>query len=81
MYREEPADGEPYLQILSKPTDDGSNFGLWILEGDVIQTDPAFVANNPDAIVYLHGTQEAADSAADTEKDRSIKDGWALHTG
>jgi hypothetical protein len=80
LYSTNPQPGHKFRQITARPSDDGSHFEVRIFGGDVIQTDPSFIANNPDAEYYSHTTAESANKDADEERDRSLTEGWLIYT-
>ena len=71
LYKERPAVGNAYRQIVVR-----GQCEVRIFEGDVVQTDPHFIANNPDAEVFFHNSLAAAFADADREYTESVKAGW-----
>jgi hypothetical protein len=73
LYREHPQPGHRYRQIVVVEKD---RFEVLIFEGDVVQTDPQFIAQCSDAEISLHQTLKAALAEAESEFQRSITAGW-----
>lgn len=73
LYRKKPQPGHEFRQIVVVET---SRFQVRIFEGNVIQTDPKFLADNPTAEYYFHDNLK--DALADAEKEfaQSMADGW-----
>lgn len=79
LYKQDPEQKGQYWQITAGPSDDGSRFEVRMFGGDVIQSDPEFETNNPDAECYTHLNKESANQDADNERDRRLATGWLLH--
>lgn len=52
-----------------------------IFEGDLVQTNPEFIADCSDAEVRLHPTLDSAKAEADNEVRESVSDRWARYEG
>jgi len=78
LYKEHPDPGHRYRQIFVVEAEQ-SHFALYILEGDVIQPDPAFIADSQDAEVYFHSNLASAVKEADAEANTSVATGWKLY--
>jgi ABC-type nitrate/sulfonate/bicarbonate transport system substrate-binding protein len=50
-----------------------------VFEGEVVQPEPNFRADNPDAMVAFHNALNDAVRDAEAERDRSIEEGWQLY--
>jgi hypothetical protein len=57
LYNARPEPGHRYRQIVVVEKE---QFEVRIFEGDVVQRDPKFMANNSDAEMYFHPTLKSA---------------------
>ena len=74
--RDNPEPGHHFRQIVII---EGDMFQVRILEGEVIQTDPGWFADNQDAELYMHPTLESAMADLDREVERTQAEGWKLY--
>jgi hypothetical protein len=56
-------------------------FQVRVLEGEVIQTEPQFTANNLGATGELHPGLQSALADADKEYTANVQAGWTLYVG
>jgi hypothetical protein len=73
LYWGRPRQGTQFRQIVVVELE---QFQVRILDGEVIQTEPQFTANNPDAIYELHPGLQSALADADKEYSASMQAGW-----
>jgi hypothetical protein len=73
FYKSRPAAGNRYRQIA---VIEKEQFELRIFEGDVVQTDPKFIANSSDAELYFHPDLRSALNDAEKECKESVAAGW-----
>ena len=52
---------------------------LRIFEGEVLEEEPRFDVDNPDAEVYLHDDLKSALADAEKECEHSVEAGWIQH--
>jgi hypothetical protein len=78
LYKRNPEPGNRYRQIAVV---EKQQFEVRIFQGDVIQTEPKFVAEGSDAEVYFHGTLKDAVDDAEKEFKESVASGWEPYTG
>jgi hypothetical protein len=73
LYKTNPEPGHRYKQIgvVEKET-----FQFYIYEGDVILTDPEFLAYSSDAVAELHPSLQSAMTEVEVEQRDSIAAGW-----
>ena len=73
LYKKNPEPGHQYRQIAVVELD---QFQVRIFEGQVVQTDPKFLVDNPEAEYFLHAN--LGDALADVEKEfsESIANRW-----
>lgn len=73
LYKKRPPGAKPsFRQIAVVELD---QFHVRIFEGDVVQTNPKFIAESSDAEVYLHPTLKNALDDAETEFEQSVASG------
>jgi hypothetical protein len=77
FYKPRPSAGSRYknIAIIEK-----GQFEVRIFEGDVLQTDPQFIANSSDAEIYFHPNLQSAIADADKESQACKADGWVPYT-
>ena len=73
LYREGPQPGNEFRQIVVVELE---QFQVRIFEGAVVQLDPQFLVNNPDAEYYLHNTLQEALADVESEFEQSVENGW-----
>lgn len=73
LYKEDPQPGHRYRQIAVV---EKQQFEVRIFEGDVVQTDPQFIAQCPVPEISSHPSLQAALADADNEFRRSVQAGW-----
>lgn len=73
LYKKNPQPGHEYRQVAVVEIE---QFQVRIFEGQVIQTDPRFFADNPDAECYVHANLNDALADVDKEFAESIANGW-----
>ena len=78
LYRGMPQAGTRYRQIAVV---EHGQFGVYVFEGPVIQTDPQFIVESSDAEVYFHRDMESAMRDAEKEFNDSVRNGWTPYTG
>ena len=76
FYKTEPKPGNRYKQIVVVEKE---KYELRIFEGEVLQKEPVFDVNNPDAEVYLHDELRTALADARKKSEQSIAEGWIPH--
>jgi hypothetical protein len=70
LYRKQQPGAKPvYRQIA---VIEAEQFQVRIFEGEVVQTNPKFIAETSDAEVYMHLTLEEAMADAESEFQRSV---------
>jgi hypothetical protein len=78
LYCDRPIPGARFRQIVVVELEP---FQVRILDGEVVQSDPHFSANNPDALFQLHPDLQSALADATREFDASVKAGWTPYRG
>jgi hypothetical protein len=73
LYRDDPQPGEEFRQIVVVELE---QFQVRIFEGTVVQLDPKFLVENPDAEYFLHGTLKEALADVEKEVAESVAHGW-----
>ena len=73
LYKDEAKPGNRYRQIVVVELE---QFDVRILEGDVIRSDPQFLASSESAELYPHSDLQAALKDAEEEFRRSVQNGW-----
>jgi hypothetical protein len=76
FYQDEPRPGNLYKQIVVVEKD---KYELRIFEGEVLEAEPRFDVDNPDAEVYLHDDLKSALADAEKERAQSLQGGWIQH--
>jgi hypothetical protein len=77
LYRKTPQPGHRYRQIALL---ENEQFEVRIFTGDVVQTDPKFIARNSDAEIYFHPNLRSALADVEKEFQDSIAAGWTPYT-
>jgi len=77
LYKQHPQPGHRYRQIVV--VEEGQ-FEVLIFEGDVVQTDPQFMASCSDAGISFHATLKAALADAENEFQSSVTAGWTPYS-
>jgi hypothetical protein len=78
LYWGRPRQGAQFRQIVVVELE---QFQVRVLDGEVIQTEPQFTANNPDAAYELHPGLQSALADADKEYSASLQAGWTPYVG
>lgn len=73
LYVKDPQLGHRYRQIAVV---EKQQFEVRIFEGDVVQTDPQFIAQCSDTKISLHPSLQDALADAKMEFERSVQAGW-----
>ncbi len=73
LYRDDPQPGQEFRQIVVVELE---QFQVRIFEGTVIQLDPKFLVENPNAEYFLDSTLKEALADAEKEFAQSVADGW-----
>ncbi len=73
LYPNRPVPGQRFRQIVVAELE---RFEVRIFGGDVVQNNPQFAVNNPDAELYVHEDLKAALEGANREHGPSVQDGW-----
>jgi hypothetical protein len=76
FYKDEPRPGNLYKQIVVVEKE---KYELRIFEGEVLEEEPRFDVDNPDAEVYLHDDLKSALADAEKECEHSVEAGWIQH--
>jgi hypothetical protein len=77
FYKHRPAAGHRFknIAVIEK-----EQFELRIFEGDVVQTDPKFIANSTDAEVFFYPSLQSAMADANKQSEQCVADGWSPYT-
>lgn len=78
LYRGAPKSGTRYRQIAVVEKE---QFEVRIFEGDVLRTEPEFIADCSDAEVRIHATLNGAKAEAEEEVRLSVSGGWDRYEG
>jgi|GEM_PF-5367696 len=73
LYKTEAMPGHKYRQIV---VIENEQYEVRIFEGDVISTEPEFLAHGSDAEIYFHTELSTALNDAQEENNRSLANGW-----
>lgn len=74
----QPRQGARFRQIVVVELE---QYQVRVLDGEVIQMEPQFTANNPDALYQLHPDLQSALDDAQRELDSSVRAGWTPYVG
>jgi hypothetical protein len=77
LYKQNPEPGQRYRQIA---VIEGELFEVRIFSGDVIHTDPKFIAYSSEAEVHFHASLQPALADVDKEFNESVAAGWIPYT-
>jgi hypothetical protein len=77
LYKNCAQPGHRYRQIA---VIEKEQFEVRIFEGDVVQTDPKFIAECSDAEISFHRTLKAALADAEEEYQHSVGAGWSPYS-